>query len=181
MSLPNLRCATGLRDRALLQIMHRCGLRIGEACSVRLGDVNWETGHIRVIGKGDKERTVYADPQTLALLDRWREERSRHTRRRRDDAPLFVSVRSNVRGKPVTVDSVEKMVHRRMLNAGIVKEKAHAHALRHTHASDLLARGRSLEEIRKLLGHTSIRTTEIYLHASDPVLAEAVQAIEWGY
>lgn len=181
MAQPNLTCPTGLRDRALVQLMHRCGLRISEACSVRLGDVNWSSGDIRVIGKGDKERTVYADPGTLALLDRWVQERGRHTRTRRDDAPMFVNVRTGVRGQRVTTDAIEKMVRRRMLHAGIPREKAHPHVLRHTFASELLAAGRSLEELRELLGHSSIRTTEIYLHASHPVLREAMRSIDWGY
>lgn len=181
MAQPNLRCPTGLRDRVLLQLMHRCGLRISEACAVRLGDVNWARGDIRVIGKGDKERTVYADAQTLGLLERWLQERGRHTRTRREDAPMFVSVRTGVRGRQVTTDSIEKMVRRRMLDVGIPREKAHPHCLRHTFASDLLAAGRSIEELRELLGHASVRTTQVYLHASHPVLREAMQSIDWGY
>lgn len=181
MAQPNLSCPTGLRDRALLQLMHRCGLRISEACAIRLGDVNWGNGHIRVIGKGDKERTVYADPGTIGLLERWLAERGRHSRARKHDAPLFVNVRTGVRGRRVTTDAIEKMVRRRMLRVGISLEKAHPHVLRHTFASDALAAGRNIEQLRKLLGHSSIRTTEIYLHASDPVLAEEMQSIDWGY
>ncbi|MGN6872249.1 MAG: tyrosine-type recombinase/integrase [Solirubrobacteraceae bacterium] len=181
MAQPNLGCPTGLRDRCLLQLMHRCGMRISEACAIRLGDVDWDSGRIRVIGKGDKERVAYADQRTLALLERWRDERARHTRTRKSEAPLFVNVRTGVRGEAVSVDAVYKMVVRRMLRVGIDRKKAHPHTLRHTFASDMLAHGRTLEEIRKLMGHTSIRTTEIYLHASDPRLAEALQAIDWGY
>lgn len=181
MAQPNLRAPTGLRDRALLQLMHRCGLRIAEACALRLGDIDWDSGRVRVIGKGDKERTVYADPGTLAILERWMAERGRFSRTRRPDAPMFVSVRDGVRGRGVTTDSIEKMVKRRMTVVGVAPEKRHAHCLRHTFASDLLAAGRSLEELRKLLGHSSLRTTEIYVHASDPVLAEAMQRIDWGY
>lgn len=181
MAQPNLSCPTGLRDRALLQLLHRCGLRISEACGLKLGQVNWENGHIRVIGKGDKERTVYADRATRALLERWIQERGRHTRARRDDAPIFVNVRTGVRGRQVTTDSIEKMVKRRMLHVGIAPAKAHAHCLRHTFASDALAAGRSLEQLRKLLGHSSIRTTEIYVHADDHVLAGEMQEIDWGY
>lgn len=181
MGQPNMAVPTGLRDRCLMQLMHRCGLRISEACGVRLGDVDWAKGHIRVIGKGDKERVVYGDPQTLALLERWRTERGRHTRTRKDDAPLFVNVRTGVRGEQVSVDAIYKMVVRRMLRVGIAREKAHPHVLRHTHASDLLASGRTLQEIRELMGHASIRSTEIYLHASNTRLAEAMQTIDWGY
>jgi site-specific recombinase XerD len=181
MGQPNLSCPTGLRDRALLQLMHRCGLRISEACAVRLGDLNRENGHLRIIGKGNKERTVYADPATLALLERWHSERGRFTRTRKADAPLFVNVRTGVRGGQVTVDAIEKMVRRRMLDVGIARENAHAHTLRHTFASDMLAHGRTLAEIQKLMGHSSIRTTAIYLHATDPRLAAEVQAIDWGY
>lgn len=191
MATPNLKAPTGLRDRCIMQLMHRCGLRIREACGVRLGDVDWETGSIRVIAetaKGKKERTVYMDPATLELLKRWREVRARFTRTRKDDAPLFVSVRRGACDEhgatpnlQVTTDSIYKSIRRRMLKAGIADETAHPHTLRHTFATDSLGHGVSLVKLQQLMGHASLDTTRIYLHVNDPELAAEMQAIDWGY
>jgi integrase/recombinase XerD len=191
MSTPNMRVPTGFRDRCIMQLMHRCGLRIREACGVRLGDVDWETGFIRVIAetaKGRRERTVYADPATLELLTRWLEMRGRYSRTRKDDAPLFISIRrgacseaGDVPNLGVTTSSVYKSIRRRMLKAGIADETAHPHTLRHTFATDSLGHGVSIVKLQQLMGHASITTTTIYLHVNDPELAAEMKAIHWNY
>jgi len=187
MSTPNMRVPTGFRDRCIMQLMYRCGLRIHEACGVRLGDVDWETGNIRVTGKGKKERTVYADAATLDLLTRWLQMRGRYSRTRKDDAPLFISIRRGACSRHgelpnlgVTTDSTYKSIRRRMLKAGIDTKKAHPHTLRHTFATDCLGHGVSILKLQQLMGHASIETTSIYLHVNDPELAAEMRAIDWG-
>jgi integrase/recombinase XerD len=184
MKTPNLTAPTGFRDRCLMQLMHRCGLRISEACGIQLGDVDWETGHIRVrpeTAKGGKPRTAYADPVTLDLLTRWLDIRGRYSRTRKKDAPLFISIRQATKGREVTTSSIYKSIRRRMLKAGIADKTAHPHTLRHTFATDSLGHGVSIVKLQQLLGHASIETTSIYLHVNDPELAAEMKAIDWGY
>jgi integrase/recombinase XerD len=175
MAMPNLATPTGLRDRCVLELMHRCGLRVSEACGLALRDVDWSAGEIRIrpeVAKGGREAVVYLDAPALALLERWKIARRPYGA---GHPHLFVCVRGDQRGDPLTRRGVYKMMRRRALKAGIEKP-VWPHMLRHSYATELLGEGFNIEEVRKLMRHTDIRTTSIYLHVRDDQLREKVRA-----
>jgi integrase/recombinase XerD len=170
MAMPNLDAPTGLRDRCMLTLMHRAGLRVSEVCKLHLRDIHWRDHelHIRTdVGKGGKEAMLPLDDDTLAWLERWKSVRRRYAA----GSPwLFVTLR----GGPVDRRCVWEMLDRRARKAGI--RHTHPHMLRHTFASDLLRERFSIEEVRRLMRHSDIRTTSIYLHVHDADLAAKVRA-----
>jgi site-specific recombinase XerD len=151
------RAPTGIRDRALITVMYRAGLRVSEALDLRPADVDERGGTVRVLhGKGDKARTVGIDDGALAVLEVWLTERKRlgfNGRQR-----LFCTLS----GGPLSADQVRQMVRRRAAKAGIEK-RAHPHGLRHAHAAELAAEGTPVNVIQAQLGHSSLSTTSTYL------------------
>ncbi|HWF25148.1 MAG TPA: tyrosine-type recombinase/integrase [Solirubrobacteraceae bacterium] len=174
MEMPNLAVPTGIRDRSILELMHRCGLRVSEACGLHLRDVDWAAGEIRIrpeIAKGGREAIVYLDEQTRAGLERWKLARRPFGAGR---PHLFVCVRGAQRGDPLTRRGVYKMVRRRALKAGIDRP-VWPHMLRHSYATELLGEGFNIREVQKLMRHSDIRTTAIYLEVRDEQLREKIR------
>ncbi|MHB1950189.1 MAG: tyrosine-type recombinase/integrase [Acidiferrobacteraceae bacterium] len=175
LAAPNLDAPTGLRDRCVLELMCRCGLRVSEVCGLHLRDVDWREGEIRLraeITKGGKEATAYLDDGTLALLERWKSVRRAYGAGR---PHLFVCVRSDHRGEPLDRRRVWEMVRRRAERAGIDR-KVWCHMLRHTFATDTLAKPEyTIRDVQKLMRHSDLRTTAIYLEVRDEDLKAKVQ------
>jgi integrase/recombinase XerD len=170
---PNLDTPTGLRDRCMLELMLRAGLRVGETCGLHLRDIDWREGEIRLrpeITKGNKEAVVYVDDRMLALLDRWKGVRRHYAAGK---PHLFVCIRSAQRGEPVDRRRVWEMVQRRAAKSGIERH-VWCHMLRHTFATDALSEF-SLPEVQKLMRHGDIRTTSIYLHVRDENLKQKIR------
>jgi integrase/recombinase XerD len=153
----------GARDRALIVIMWRCGLRIAEALALRLADVDHDRREVRVLhGKGDKFRVVGIGPAALAVLDRWLE--SRHGAMPAfPAAPIFTTMA----GGPMTANHARVMLKRRAAAAGIGK-RVSCHSLRHSHALELADRGVPVHRIQRQLGHSSLATTDVYLRHIAP-------------
>jgi integrase/recombinase XerD len=174
LAMPNLACPTGLRDRCVMELMLRCGLRVTETCELHLRDVDWRAGEIRLrseITKGHREAVAYLDERATTLLERWKVVRRPYG----STGPhLFVCVRGQQRGQPLTRLGVYRMVSRRAAKAGIAH--AYPHILRHTFATELLSDGFNIAEVQKLMRHTDIRTTSIYLEVRDEQLREKVRA-----
>lgn len=174
MAMPNLAVPTGLRDRCVLELMHRCGLRVTETCELHLRDVDWRAGEIRLrpeITKGGREAVAYLDEPTLALLERWKIARRPYGAGK---PHLFVCVRAEHRGQPLTRRAVYRMVRRRAQKAGIGRP-VWPHMLRHSFATALLSDGFNIAEVQKLMRHTDIRTTAIYLEVRDEQLRAKVR------
>lgn len=174
LAAPNLSTPTGLRDRCMLELMCRCGLRVTETCLLHLRDVDWREGEIRLraeITKGHKEAVVYLDAPTLALLERWKQVRRPFGAGR---PHLFVCVRSGQRGEPLDRRRVWEMIQRRAARAGIEKH-VWAHMLRHTFATSALADGFNVREVQKMMRHTRLETTAIYLEIRDEDLKAKVR------
>jgi integrase/recombinase XerD len=174
LAVPNLAVPTGLRDRCVLELMHRCGLRVTETCELHLRDVDWRAGEVRLrpeITKGQREAVVYLDPATLALLERWKVTRRPFGAGK---PHLFVCVRGAQRGEPLNRRAVYKMVRRRAAKAGIDRP-VWPHMLRHSYATELLGEGFNIAEVQKLMRHTDIRTTAIYLEVRDEQLRDKVR------
>ena len=156
------RAPTGIRDRALLTVLYRAGLRIDEALDLRPADVDPDPGTVRILhAKGDHDRTVAIDDGAIAMVQLWLAERARlgvNGRQR-----LFCTLQ----GGPLSANQVRQMVKRRAAKAGITK-RVHPHGLRHTHAAELVAEGVPVNVIQKQLGHVSLATTDIYLRHIAP-------------
>lgn len=169
MARPNLAAPTGLRDRAMLELMYRNGLRVSEVCGLHLRDwrVRDRQLHLRPeVAKGGREAFLPLDLIAEGFLERWKAVRRRYAAGK---PQLFTTLA----GHPVDRRDVWAMVARRARRAGI--SHAHPHMLRHTFATELLRDGFSIREVQKLMRHADIRTTAIYLEVRDEELAEKVR------
>lgn len=165
---------TGIRNRALLALMYRTALRIGEALALLPKDLDLRAGTIRVLhGKGKRARTVGVDPGAHAILEHWMGVRARLPLA--SSSPLFCTLR----GGCMDSSYVRTLFPRLARRAGIEK-RVHAHGLRHTHASELAAEGIPMNLIQAQLGHSSLATTSRYLdHIAPTQLIRAIQARPW--
>ena len=141
------------RDRAILEVLYGCGLRVSEASGLHISDVFFEDGFVRVIGKGDKQRLVPLGEVAAECV------RDYLTARPFDTDDLFV----NRFGRPLSRVSIFNLVKKQAMAAGIHKEIS-PHTFRHSFATHLVENGADLRVVQEMLGHESILTTEIYTH-----------------
>lgn len=170
------RAPTGIRNRAMLAVMWRCGLRIAETLSVQLSDVDLDNGVLSVQrGKGDKSRKLGLDAGTAALLARWMDKRR--------------SLGHNGRGKPLfcTLDggaidqSYVRHLLRRLAAKVEIERRVHPHGLRHAYAAGLAREGTPMNVIRDALGHSSLAVTDRYLRDVAPVhVIQTMQQRDWA-
>jgi len=164
----------GLRNRALIAILYRAGLRITEALALRPIDLDPRNGAIRILhAKGGRSRTVGMDAVGFEILDRWLQARS--SLPVGDGDALFCLVN----GKPMASCYVRVFLPRIAKKAGILR-RVHAHGLRHTHAAELRGEGVDIGVISKQLGHRSIATTARYLdHIAPWDVVRAMRGRKW--
>ena len=163
---PSLSCPTGIRNRAMLELMYHAGLRLGEVVGLRPSDIRWEAGELHLTHtKGGRHRVVPLSEETLGYLRLWAEKRPAGRSKR-----FFTTLK----GKPVSPRYVQAMVAREAHNAGI-ERRVHPHMLRHTYATELLDEGYNIREVQELLGHANLSTTQIYTHVNLGVLKEKVR------
>lgn len=159
---PNNPEPLSLRDRAILETLYSCGLRVSELTSLDVGGMDLSNGTVRVMGKGNKERMVPVGTKAVTALREYLEARGNPVK-----GPLFV----NARGGRLTRRSIARIVDRYMLHLTTMK-KASPHTLRHTFATHLLEQGADLRSIQELLGHSSLSTTQKYTHVTIDKLLE---------
>lgn len=176
LNTPDDSTMTGLRDRAIMELFFSTGLRLSELATLTKERLNTETGEMRVVGKGKKERIVFISPRSREWLERY-------FARRLDKLPAaFVGYRGKgvgtdpsplvqAQATPLTPRSIERAVQKHVLAAGLVK-KITPHSLRHSFATDLLLNGADIRSVQSLLGHASITTTQIYTHITNQRLKE---------
>jgi site-specific recombinase XerD len=166
--------STELRNRALVTVLYRAGLRCSEALGLSPKDVGFRTSSIRVLhGKGDRSRTVGIDSVALDVVRMWMDEREQRGFTHAN--PLFCTAS----GRPVLSSQVRHFIRRLGELAGIEK-RVHAHGLRHTHAYELLMEGIPIPIIQRQLGHTSLATTDTYLsHIAPKQVIDAIASREW--
>ncbi len=153
-----------MRDHALIATMWRCGLRCSEALQLRLSDVNFAAGTIRVrFGKGRKARTVGADEALLAVISAWGDAR---TAAGIGEGPLFCRIHGQP-GAPLSTRYVRQHMARLAVRAG-VDHHVRPHGLRHSFAVDSVREGIPVPLISRQLGHASVGTTETYLQGLHP-------------
>ena len=156
--------ATGLRDRAMLEVLYGCGLRVSELTGLDLGEVYFDEGFLRVLGKGSKERLVpLVGTASTALHAYIAQGRPSLAARgagatQADSAAVFL----NARGTRISRQSVFRIVERRGVAVGIAG--LHPHTLRHSFATHMLSGGADLRVVQEILGHSDIATTQIYTH-----------------
>ncbi|MDH3227559.1 MAG: site-specific integrase [Thermoleophilia bacterium] len=165
---------TGIRNRALIAVLYRAGLRLSEALALKPSDVDVDGGTIRVLhGKGDRARTVGLDHGAAALVGRWLDQRRNlglNGRRR-----LF----TKLDGSKWSPQGVREMLKRAAAKAGIEK-RVHPHGLRHTHAAELAREGAPTNLIQAQLGHASLAVTDRYLrHIAPRELVETIRRRAW--
>ncbi len=159
--------AKGKRDRAMLEMLYSCGLRVSELTSLRLSDLFFGEGYVRVIGKGDKQRLVPVSAVARDRIQLYLEERpAAHS----GEETVFL----NNRGKALTRVMVFTLLKQAALRAGIDK-RISPHTLRHSFATHLLEGGASIRQVQEMLGHESILTTEIYTHLDSEHLRQTVE------
>jgi site-specific recombinase XerD len=157
------RAPTGIRNRALIDVLWRCGLRISEALALEPRDLDLEGGTLRVRhGKGDKARVVGLDAQSSALLARWLDKRAGLAINGR--APVFCTLH----GGAIDSRYVRQLLPRLAVKAGLDPKLGRAHNLRHTFAAELAREGTPMNVIRDSLGHSSLAVTDRYLRTVAP-------------
>jgi len=156
----------GIRDYAILVTFYVTGVRVAELCNIRLGHIDWGNRLILIRGKGNKERYV---PMNDVMCEALQEYLAAYSRPH-DEESLFLSKK----GGGLSTRGVGYIVSKYGKKAGIVK-KLSPHKLRHTCATHLLRSGQGLEVVRDLLGHSSISTTQIYIHVTVEELVEAAR------
>lgn len=160
LSQPNTKCPTGLRNRAMLELMYRGGLRCGEVLGLTVADIKTDEQRVDVRHtKRDKSRAVFVPELAMFWIERWMEKREL----------LGLDKKTNLvfctlHGDEVSARYVRQMVDRIAERAGVDKQQVSPHVFRHTFATELLEEGFSIREVQEALGHSSISTTEVYLH-----------------
>jgi len=163
-----------LRDRAILETLFSTGLRVSELCSLNQDDIDLKRGEFSVRGKGSKLRLVFLSDAAKAALKSYLDKRVDA------DEALFIRVPAgegfekfeNLR---LTPRSIQRIIKKYAIAAGIVGKKVSPHSLRHSFATDLLRNGADIRSVQALLGHSSVTTTQIYTHVTDKQLREVHQ------
>lgn len=158
----------GYRDRAIVETLYGCGVRVSELTSLRISDVHFDEGYIRVLGKGEKERLVPLGPPTArAIVEYLENGRMDQKVQHRHEDILFL----NQHGKALSRVMIFNIVRKTAKDAQVAK-KVSPHTYRHSFATHLVEGGADLIAVKEMLGHVSVRTTEIYSHLDRQFLRE---------
>ncbi|MBC7439203.1 MAG: site-specific tyrosine recombinase XerD [Flavobacterium sp.] len=166
----NLESNEGERNRAMLEILYACGLRVSELTELKISDLYFEEGFIKVTGKGNKERFVPIEKHTMKIINLYKNyNRNFLSIQKGHEDTLFL----NRRGKKLTRAMIFTIIKELALKISLNKTIS-PHTFRHSFASHLLGNGADLRSIQTMLGHESITTTEIYLHLDRSKLSEII-------
>lgn len=166
LDIPDTSTNTGIRDKAMLEVLYACGLRVSELISLKLSDIFMEEGILRAFGKGSKERYIPIGRKARDALKKYLNG-TRRSFLRKDTDILFL----NRRGEKLTRMGLWKILDSYVKKAGIEKE-VHPHTLRHSFATHLLEGGADLRAVQEMLGHADISTTQIYTQIDREYLKE---------
>ena len=166
LAAPNIQAPTGLRNRVILEVMYRAGLRVSEVIKLRPSDILWESSILEIHqGKGSKDRNVPIDQETVGWMLAWDVKR-----------PKSKSYFCTLRCGAISARYLQAMIKRLAFNAGLQRASSVTpHVLRHTYATELLNGGFTIREVQELLGHSSVATTQIYTHVRPEHLAEKIK------
>lgn len=166
----DMTCREGQRNRAILEVLYSCGLRVSELCNLKMSDLYLQEGFIKVEGKGKKQRLVPISHRAIEELNRYFEDRNDINPKRGQEDFVFLSFR---RGTHLSRIMIFHIIKEQAELAGI-KKNVSPHTLRHSFATHLLEGGANLRAIQCMLGHESIATTEIYTHVDRDMLRSEI-------
>lgn len=161
----------GLRNRAILEVLYACGLRVSELTHLKVSNLYLEVGYIKVLGKGNKERLVPIGDQAIKHLNFYLHERNQQDNIHPDSRDI---VFLNRRGKQLTRNMIFIIIKQLAEVIGL-KKSISPHTFRHSFATHLVEGGANLRVVQDLLGHSSITTTELYTHLDRQYLRETIQ------
>ena len=175
---PSISSKSGLRDKAILEMLFSTGLRVSELVKLDRDKINLISREFGVIGKGSKVRVVFLSKRAVYWIDQYL------TKRTDNDKPLFIrysglNSNNNVDDKRLSVRSVEMLVDKYAKKAKLPL-KISPHVLRHSFATDLLSSGADLRSVQELLGHANVSTTQIYTHVTNPQLKKTHEKFHSG-
>jgi len=160
----------GERNRAIIETLYGCGLRVSELTHLRISDLFFEQGLIRVIGKGNKERIVPINKMAIKRINIYRNEvRNFITIKKGNEDYLFLNRRGSKLSREFIFMFVKELAEKAQL-----RKKISPHSFRHSFASHLVNNGADIRIVQELLGHASIITTEIYTHLDNQKLVDAI-------
>jgi len=166
----NIATPTGARNRAILELMYRAGLRVGEVCRLFVADIRWDSQNIIIRrSKNDTDRVVPIEPSSQQLLRLWLQ-----CRPKVKSPFLFVNIKGE-QVAPVSPRYVQQLMKLVAQRAGIAPERVTPHVLRHCYATELLEEGFTIREVQQLLGHVWVTTTQIYTHVRPAELAAKIR------
>jgi len=160
-----------LRDKAILDVLFSTGMRVSELCALDGDNINMETGEFAVLGKGGKIRPVFLSQHAKDALKKYMNARAAVI-----ENAVFVSIAKGTKrsgaktGGRLTPRSVQRIIQKYAASVGIVGKHVTPHVMRHSFATDLLRNGADIRSVQELLGHSSITTTQIYTHVTNPQL-----------
>lgn len=163
--------AEGERNRAILETLYGCGLRVSELTNLQISDLFFEEGFIKVTGKGNKQRFVPISSYTKKFIDIYKNEIRTHQEPKKEASDILFL---NRRGNKLSRAMIFTIVRRLAEKAGIQK-KISPHTFRHSFATHLLENGADLRAIQQMLGHESITTTEVYMHVDSKHLRQVME------
>lgn len=161
----------GQRNRAILETMYSCGLRVSEVISLRISQLHFDAGFIRVLGKGDKERLVPIGRDAIKYINIYKEDVRVHVPIKKGQEDILFL---NRRGSALTRVMIFLVIKDLTAAAGITKQVS-PHTFRHSFATHLVEGGADLRAVQEMLGHESITTTEIYTHLDREFLRDTLQ------
>ncbi|MCF7794614.1 MAG: tyrosine recombinase XerC [Candidatus Cloacimonetes bacterium] len=160
LSIPDLNSNFGIRNKAILELIYSCGMRISEVCNCKLNQLDLNQKIIRILGKGNKERQVPIGSKAKTAVKRYLKIRQKFVSKESDDS-VFLSKS----GKPISENVMREILERYILL--VAKTKGYTpHSIRHSFATHLLEQGADLRAVQEMLGHSNLSTTEIYTHLS---------------
>ena len=170
MSAIDLSKPEGARNKAMLETLYSCGLRVSELINLRISNLHLELDFIKVLGKGDKERLVPIGKDAAKYIDIYKQQVRVHTKIQKGNEDfLFL----NKHGKKLSRIAVFQLIKKLAVAAGI-KKNISPHTFRHSFATHLVEGGANLRAVQEMLGHSSITTTEIYTHLDRDFLRETI-------
>ena len=167
LSSPDISTETGLRDRAILELMYACGLRVSEAVNVQLRDLDLDTGILTTTGKGSKTRRVPIGSSAVEWL------RKHLAARRGKEGVEIENVFLTPLGRPITRQTIHLFIKAYAEKCGL--EGVSAHTLRHSFATHLVQNSADIRSVQQMLGHADISTTQIYTHMTDAHLKRSYE------
>lgn len=163
-----------LRDKAILTTLFSSGMRVSELCSLNRGEIDLKRGELSIRGKGSKIRLVFLSEETMKNI------RNYISKRPDVDEALFIRIPKNKKFSKdsdlrLTARSIQRIIKKYAILAGIVGKHVSPHTIRHSFATDLLRNGADIRSVQSMLGHASVTTTQIYTHVTDRQLREVHQ------